>query len=110
MSEWYFKSVSEVLKELETSKSGLSEKEVRRRLKRFGLNEFVEKKRITPFLIFLRQFKSFFIIMLIIAGSISLVIDRIIDAGVIFAFMLIITVVGFVQEYKAETAMRALKS
>lgn len=110
MREWYTKSVNEVLKELGVSKNGLSENEVRKRLKKFGSNELIEKRRITPLLIFLRQFKNFFIIMLIIAGSISFVIDRMIDAAVIFLFMFIITIVGFIQEYKAEVAMRVLKS
>jgi len=107
--KWHTKDVDDILKKLDSSSQGIDEKEAELRLKKYGFNEFIEKRRITPFLIFLRQFKSFLIIILLVATLISVLIGRIIDATVIFALVLINAILGFVQEYRAEKSMQALK-
>ena len=68
---WHTKNISSVLKELKTSKAGLSESEASRRLKELGPNELIEKKRTTALLIFLRQFKSPLILILLVAALVS---------------------------------------
>jgi len=88
---------------------GLSTQEVTQRLKKFGYNELPEKKEYTGIKIFLSQFTSFLIIILIIAGTISLALHETIDGLAIFAIVVINAIIGFIQEYKAENAVKALK-
>ena len=107
--KWHGQDVDDVLKKLGTSGQGLNDEEARLRLKKYGLNEFIEKRKITPLLIFLRQLKSFLIIILLAATLLSVLIGRVIDAAVIFAFVLLNTSLGFFQEYRAEKSMQALK-
>ena len=103
------KKVELVLAELKTRKEGLSNSEAEERLKQLGLNEIKEGKRITPFEIFLNQFKSVVLWILIIATLISAFLKEYIDAIVIFVIIILIAVLGFILEYRAERAIEALK-
>ncbi len=89
--------------------NGLSSKEVTQRLHTFGYNELPEKVEYTGLKILLSQFSSFLIIILIVAGTISLAFHETIDGLAIFAIVLMNAVIGFIQEYKAENAVKALK-
>ncbi len=110
MEKWHNLSVEEALKRLESTHSGLSPEEVKKRLKQYGLNELTDKGKIPWPLVFLRQFASPLIYILLIAGAISLfIIQKPTDAAVIFAVVLLNSVIGFIQEHKAERAMEALK-
>jgi Ca2+-transporting ATPase len=102
--------VEHVLKQLETSPEGLTREEAARRLERFGPNTLKEEKRISPWAIFLGQFKNFLIILLIIATVISLLLGETLDAIVIFAIVVASAVLGFYQEFRAEKALQALKA
>lgn len=106
---WHALSKEEVLEKLETSTNGLSEKEARKRLEVYGSNEIEEKKKINPFLIFLSQFNSFFVYLLMIAAFISLLFSRFLDFFTIFAIIILNASLGFIQNYKAEKAIEALK-
>ncbi len=108
---WHSMPIEEVVKVLGTDLSrGLSEEEVRRRLEIYGPNVIPEKKR-SPLEIFLRQFKNVFVILLLVAAAISgLLFHEVIDAIAIVIVVIIIGVSGFVQEYKAEKAIEAIKS
>ncbi len=88
---------------------GLSTKEVSERISRFGYNEIVTKKEFTLLKILISQFSSFLIIVLIIAGSVSIFLKETVDGIAIFAIVLINAIIGFIQEYKAENAVKALK-
>ena len=122
--EWHAMETEELMRALKASEKGLSEEEAQRRLQEFGPNELVERKGITPFQIFLGQFKDVFVIMLLIAIVISLMvawykttiapgaegsIDEYVDAITIGAIVVLNAVVGFVQEYRSEKAMEAMK-
>ena len=107
--EWHAMETEEFMRALKASEKGLSEEEAQRRLQEFGPNELVERKGITPFQIFLGQFKDVFVIMLLIAIAISVLIGEIIDASTIGAIVVLNSVVGFVQEYRSEKAMEAMK-
>ena len=107
--KWHVMETEEFMKSLKASEKGLSEEEAKRRLQEFGPNELVERKRVTPFQIFLGQFKDVFVIMLLIAIGISVLIGEIIDASTIGAIVVLNAVVGFVQEYRSEKAMEAMK-
>ncbi|MBM4401019.1 MAG: HAD-IC family P-type ATPase, partial [Crenarchaeota archaeon] len=108
-SAWHSKKTEEVLNELRADQNGLSREEAERRLKEFGYNELKEKKRVTPLQIFLGQFKDIFVIMLLVATAISFLIGETVDAATIAVIVLLNSVVGFVQEYRSEKAMAAMK-
>jgi len=110
------KTPEETLKQLNTTVHGLSDFEANQRFKKYGLNELKEGKKDTKLKIFLRQFKSALIGILVAAAIISATIgyykkdpEHLVDTGVIVIIILLNAVLGFVQEYRAEKAMEALK-
>ncbi|MCS7138959.1 MAG: HAD-IC family P-type ATPase, partial [Crenarchaeota archaeon] len=122
---WHAMEPEEVLKELAASRDGLSMQEACERLKKYGYNELVEKKKTGPFQIFLNQFKDIFVIMLLIAILLSVIIgwyksttlekhsdgflDEYVDALTIGVIVMLNAIVGFVQEYRSEKAIEAMK-
>lgn len=105
----YNQSVSNVLAALKSSPEGLKNSEVRRKLEEFGLNELQEKKKIPIWLIFLYQFKDFMILVLAAAAIISGLMGDLTDTIIILVIIILNAIVGFIQEYRAEKAMDALK-
>ncbi len=103
-------NIKEVLKRLETNFNGLSSEEATKRYEEYGPNELSEKKRAGAFIAFIKQFNSFFIYILLIAGIISYIADNLIDMYVIGAVIIINASIGFIQEYRAERSIRALKA
>ena len=106
---WHQKTVEDVLEELNSSLMGVSSDEAERRLEEYGPNELKEKKKKTPFMMFLDQFKDFMILILIAAAIISGIIGDPVDTIAIIVIVLLNAVIGFVQEYRAEKALAALK-
>jgi Ca2+-transporting ATPase len=102
-------SAEEALKRLTTGEDGLSRAEARERLKRVGPNELAAGKKISPVLIFLRQFANLLILILMGATVVSFLLGEHLDAYVIMAIVLACVVLGFVQEYRAEKAAAALQ-
>ncbi len=102
-------TAEQVLKELNTTGIGLSQQEAENRLQQYGLNEIKEGKRISAFEIFIGQFKSIVIWILIAATVISAFLREYIDAIVIMVIIVLISVLGFVLEFRAEKAIEALK-
>ncbi|MBU4260018.1 MAG: calcium-translocating P-type ATPase, SERCA-type [Proteobacteria bacterium] len=110
MSENYYSlNVKEVLTSLKTSEKGLTKKEAEQRSDKYGINEIEKRKKITPLQIFVRQFTSFIVVILLAAIVISLLIGERLDAIVISIIVVLNGVFGFVQEYKAEKAIEALR-
>ncbi|MCK4477448.1 cation-translocating P-type ATPase [Candidatus Bathyarchaeota archaeon] len=110
MSEaWHSKSIETVLEELHADSLGLKEEEVKQRLAKYGLNELKERKRTTALQIFLNQFKDIFVVMLLIATAISFAVGETTDAATIATIVVLNSVVGFVQEYRSEKAMEAMR-
>ncbi|UCD91854.1 MAG: hypothetical protein JSV43_06350, partial [Methanobacteriota archaeon] len=70
-SSWCNLEIEEVLKELDTGPIGLDDKDAQRRLERYGPNELVEVRRVSPLKMFLRQFKDLMVIILIGAAVVS---------------------------------------
>ncbi|MGE5894177.1 MAG: cation-translocating P-type ATPase [bacterium] len=105
----YIRTVQEVISSLETTLQGLTTEEARKRLAEYGPNELVEKKKRTPFMMFLDQFRDFMIIVLIIAAVISGFIGELSDTIAIVVIVVLNAIIGFFQEYRAEKAMAALK-
>jgi potassium/sodium efflux P-type ATPase len=106
---WYQLSVNEIFEHLKTSELGLTEEEVKQRLKKYGPNRIAEEEKINKLKILLHQFTSPLIYILLIAGVVTILLKEYIDSGVIFAVVIINAIIGFVQEYKAEKSARALK-
>jgi Ca2+-transporting ATPase len=90
-------------------KSGLTASQVYERRRRFGENVLPEKKGRSPLRIYLEQFKSPLIYVVLAAGVISLLLGEYNDVYIIMGVVILDTVIGFFQEYKAEKAVTALK-
>ncbi|MCJ7635552.1 cation-translocating P-type ATPase [Candidatus Bathyarchaeota archaeon] len=121
-------SKDEILKFLDVTIEGLNNDEIERRLKEYGPNELTEKKRRTPLQMFLGEFKDIFILLLIAASVFSMAVgyyefqlpplpgeppkdpfEIFADSLIIIIIVILVAVAGFVQEYRAEKAMDALK-
>jgi P-type Ca2+ transporter type 2C len=108
--KWEKKSVEKTLKELKTTKHGLSTTESQNRNQQYGLNELVEEKKDGPVKKFFMQFVDILIILLIVAAIAAYFVGDAIDAAVILFVVILNATVGFLQENKAEKAMEKLKS
>ncbi|MGB9628961.1 MAG: cation-translocating P-type ATPase [Thermodesulfobacteriota bacterium] len=107
---WHTMEPLQVIKELNTDPhQGLSEEEVKRRLEKFGYNELKKEEGVSPFTLFINQFKNILIIILLIATVLSALVGEIFDAGLILVIVIFCAILGFVQEYRAERALEALK-
>ncbi|MEA3398429.1 MAG: HAD-IC family P-type ATPase, partial [Patescibacteria group bacterium] len=109
MSDYHSKKAEACFKKLKSNINGLSSDEAEKRLKKNGFNEFTEEKPISKALIFLSQFNSVLVYILLLVGSISLVLKSYIDASVIFTAVVINIIIGYIQENKANSAIQKLK-
>ncbi|MCX6722329.1 MAG: HAD-IC family P-type ATPase [Candidatus Staskawiczbacteria bacterium] len=107
-SNYTAKSVGEVMELLGTSKNGLTKKEVVLALEKYGLNE-IKVRNINALDIFIRQFKSPFTYLLLIAAVISILIGQVVDSIAVLSFIIINVIIGFFQEYRAEKAVYLLQ-
>jgi Ca2+-transporting ATPase len=108
---WYLLSAEAAAQRLATDASaGLSAAEARARLQRHGPNAIREGKHRGPLAILLAQFTDFMIIVLVAAAVVSGLIGDLTDTIVIVAIVVLNAVVGFIQEYRAERAVAALKA
>ena len=116
MSDFYNRSISDVIAELNTDKtSGLTAEECQMRLGEYGYNILHEKRKKSFARIFLAQFRSFMIIVLLVAAVISGVVgvlegEGLLDTFVILGILIVNALIGAIQEKKAETSLEALKS
>ena len=101
-------SMPALMTQLDTSADGLSGTEAQQRLEKYGYNEIEEKKQ-SPILKFLSYFWGPIPIMIIIAAILSGVLRHWPDVGVILVLLLMNAVVGFREEYQADSAIAALK-
>ncbi|NCO82839.1 MAG: ATPase [Nitrospirae bacterium CG_4_10_14_3_um_filter_44_29] len=106
---WHQKDTNEAIEALNSSIQGISSEEALKRLQEFGTNELKEKKKKTPLMMFLDQFRDFMILVLIAAAVISGIIGEPSDTIAIAVIVILNAIIGFVQEYRAEKAMAALK-
>lgn len=104
------KSNADLFREFDVTRSkGLSSEEVLRRRARYGPNDLTTKG-VTAFQIFLRQFNSAFIYLLIGAGALAFILGEALDGFMIWLFVVINAVLGFYQEYASEKTLRLLNS
>jgi len=113
---FYTNEISEIITSLKSDlPTGLKTEEVKRRLAEYGYNQLASKKRKSFVRIFFEQFKSFMIIILLIAAAISGIVgvlegEGLLDTFVILGILIVNAFVGAFQERKAETSLEALKS
>lgn len=106
---FYQESIDALFKQFNTSQAGLSPSESSSRLATEGYNELEEKKKTPPWVLFLNQFKDFMILVLAAAAILSGIFGDLADTIIIFVIIILNAVVGFIQEFRAEKAMEALK-
>jgi len=106
---WYKLGVQETFEKLKASEQGLANGEIQERLRRFGPNKLPEDEGTGRLKILLHQFTSPLIYMLIVAGVVTALLQEYKDTIVIFAVIALNAVIGYLQEFKAEESIRALK-
>lgn len=106
---WHAIEVEETLHALNTKETGLSQEEAQKRLQEFGPNELKKEKGKSPIKLFVEQFADILIIILLIATGLSIYLGELIDAIVIIAIVMACAILGFVEEYRSEKALEALK-
>jgi Ca2+-transporting ATPase len=109
-NKWYQKTAEETLQALSSDPAGgLSWDEGRKRQEQFGLNELAEGNKVSPITLFLNQFKDFMVLVLMGATLVSGLLGEYLDAITIIAIILMNGILGFIQEFRAERSLRALK-
>jgi Ca2+-transporting ATPase len=111
---WHTLEIYEVIKALNTTYKGLTEAEATKRLETYGPNKIEEDRKTSSISLFLGQFKSVLVLILFAAAVVSAFLsvrhsEPLIDTYVILTIILLNAVLGFVQEYRAEKAVEALK-
>ncbi|MBZ1348940.1 MAG: HAD-IC family P-type ATPase [Candidatus Liptonbacteria bacterium] len=108
-NQWHTKSIAEVLTALSSSERGLTKEEAGRRFKKYGLNKLPEGKIDSFPVIFLRQFQSPLIYILLVAAVIVFAMGKIVDGFVILIVLVFNAIVGTIQEGRARNIFLALK-
>jgi len=123
-SLWHSKEKEEVIRDLESDDKGLSAQKVKLKRQEFGYNELKERRKTSTLQIFLSQFRNTFTIMLLVAIIISvllgwyeaqilhdarLTVETFVDGVAIGAIVILNSIIGFIQEYRSEKAIEALK-
>src|SRR3990167_8579558 len=106
---WHTKSSIAVIEELQSSERGLSGEETILRLKQYGSNKLAEAKVDSIFTIFLHQFRSPLIYILVSASIVVFLMGEVVDGSIILAVLLFNAIVGTIQEGKAQNTLLALK-
>jgi len=106
---WHQSDIEDVFLQMRSSPAGLSSDDAQKRLAEYGPNELKEKKKKSAFVMFLGQFRDFMIVVLIAAAIISGIIGDPTDTIAIAVIVILNALIGFIQEYRAEKAMAALK-
>jgi Ca2+-transporting ATPase len=110
MTDWHNLSIKEVIQSLNTNlENGLSDKEIKTRRRKFGENKLPRKESFSKIKIFLSQFQSPLIYILFIAAGISLFLNEVRDAIIIFITVFVSSLVGYFQEVKASKILQELK-
>src|SRR3989344_4994939 len=108
--EWQSSELKEVFGGIRSNENGLSSMEAKERLSRFGENSIVSTRKISAISIFIEQFTDFLVLLLIAASVVSFFVGEPVDAILILLIVAANGIFGFVQNYKAEKSIEALKS
>lgn len=108
-SPWHSLPIEDVFRALETDSRGLSDTKAARRLEQHGPNEVAESKKTNWVGILFHQLANPLVFILVLAAAVALLAGETIDTLVIAGVIILNTAIGFFQEYRAETAIRALR-
>lgn len=106
----YSQTTNELFSNLETSSSGLSEPEAKRRLKKYGPNALAEKPPKSILTMLKEQIIDPMILILLGAAAFSAILNEWVEAGVIFFIVVVNSIIGIIQEKKAQSSLAALKT
>jgi Ca2+-transporting ATPase len=107
---WHALDAGATVRQLETdARRGLTAAEAAKRLGRHGPNELAREKKASPWAIFLHQFRNILVVILVVATVLSAFVGEFVDAFIVLAIVLFCAILGFVQEYRAEKALDALR-
>lgn len=110
MEKFFSKTSKDVLKNFNVTKEGLTDKQVAESIEKNGYNELTEKKKKSLLIVFLEQFKDLLVVILIIAGILSIITGNVESTIVIFAVIILNAILGTVQHVKAEKSLDSLKA
>jgi Ca2+-transporting ATPase len=102
-------TTEEVLSKLDSDQKGISSEQARERLSQHGPNQLESPTKPSPLKIFIGKFKDYMVLVLIFAAIISFIAGETTNAYVILGIVVLVAIIGFVQEFKAEKAMEALR-
>jgi P-type Ca2+ transporter type 2C len=106
---WHAMPTEELASTLDTDlDAGLGDADVQQRQQRFGANRLTPQSERTALMRFVNQFNNLFIYVLLVAGVLAAALGEWLDGGVIFVVVLIIAIIGFIQEGRAERALQAV--
>ena len=108
-TNWHTLSVPQSLERLQTTPGGLTARQASERLLEYGANELPAAERVSAWALLLEQFKNVLVIILLIATALSAVLGHGVEAIAITVIVLFAVLLGFVQEYRAEKAIEALR-
>lgn len=106
---WHAMDAQEALKRLEVSEDGLSEAQAGKRIEEAGPNTLEVEEGSGPLTMLLRQVHNPLIYLLVGAAILSLLVEHAVDAVVIAGVIVLNTLLGFIQEWRAEGALAALR-
>lgn len=106
--DWHALDPSEALSRLESRSEGLSDPEVRERIRRFGPNELPRPRPFPAWRILVDQFRSVVVLLLLVAAVVAALLGDTLESGAIAVVLVINTAIGFAVELRARRAMDAL--
>jgi magnesium-transporting ATPase (P-type) len=111
IAAWHAISADEIVRRLATnSEKGLEAAEASNRLEKYGLNRLPEGRKRGPFVRFLAQFNNVLVYVLLGAGFTKLMLNLWLDAGIIFGVVVLNSLLGFIQEGRAEKALDSIRN
>jgi Ca2+-transporting ATPase len=108
-SAWHSKTIEQTFEAVRSGSEGLTEEEAGHRLAKYGFNEIEQGRSVSALWLFLSQFKSVLVIILLVAIGLSAYLGHTVESIVIAVIVLFAVFLGFFQEYRAERAMEALQ-
>lgn len=105
----YLSSADDVLKQLQTDEKGLSSEQAKARQQQFGLNQLPDNKQLEIIKLFFAQFANAMVLLMMLAAGLSILFHHLVDAILISFIVLLNAIMGFIQEFRAEQSIAALK-
>ncbi|MGL5327719.1 MAG: cation-translocating P-type ATPase [Peptostreptococcaceae bacterium] len=106
---FYKKDIEDTIKNLNSKFEGISQKEAINRLEKYGYNELAEKIKVPTWKLFIESFKDPLVIILLIAAVVQIFLGEVVESSIIFAVLILNSILGVVQTKKAEGSLESLK-